>query len=155
MAKQNMGKKGKERFNKKKVPKGERGHRKAPGGPPGGGSPHGAKPGRTRSLLRKKNYGAEPRNRGARKKKGVQVQGGGIQGYDRTQRILLVGEGNLSMARALLRLFEGDGRNLVATTCDTEAELHEARAPQVAAAARARSRRGADAMHACAPPCHA
>ena len=136
MAKQNMGKKGKERFNKKKVPKGERGHKKAPGGPPGGVSPHG--PGRTRSLLRKKNHGAEPRNRGARKKKGGPVQGGGVQGYDASQRILLVGEGNLSMARALLRLFEGNGHNLVATTYDTEAELHEARTPPAAAAARAR-----------------
>ena len=139
MAKQNMGKKGKERFNKKKVPKGERGHKKkAPGGPPGGGSPHGAKPGRTRSLIRKKHYGAEPRNRGARKKKGGPVQGGGVQGYHSGQTILLVGEGNLSMARALLRLFEGNGRNLVATTYDTEAELHEARALPAAAAARAR-----------------
>ena len=66
------------------------------------------------------------------------MQGGGVQGYDRSQRILLVGEGNLSMARALLRLFEGNGRNLVATTYDTEAELQEARAPPAAAAARAR-----------------
>lgn len=129
MAKQNLSKKGVERFKKKKVPKGERGHKKkAPGGPPGGGSPHGAKPGRTRSLLRKKNYGAEKRNRGERKKKKGPPQSGGVQGYDRSQRILLVGEGNLSMARALLRIFEGNGRNLFATTYDTEAELLEARA---------------------------
>jgi hypothetical protein len=42
------------------------------------------------------------------------------------------------MARALLRIFEGNGRNLIATTYDTEAELQEARArarPLAAAAA--------------------
>ena len=137
MAKQNLSKKGVERFKKKKTPKGERGHRKQPGGPPGGASPHGAKPGRTRSLLRKKNYGAEKRNRGERKKKGgAAAASGGIQGYDRSQRLLLVGEGNLSMARALLRLFEGNGRNLIATTYDTEAELQEARMRGCCAAAR-------------------
>jgi len=106
----------------------QRGHRK-PGGPPGGGSPHGATPSHTRSLLRKRKSDAgEKRNRGERKKKTPTVQGGGVQGYSREQSILLVGEGNLSMARALLQLFEGSGHNLVATTYDTEEELQEARA---------------------------
>ena len=46
-------------------------------------------------------------------------------GYEPQQRILLVGEGNFSFARALVRLFGGLGATLVATTHDTEAVVKE------------------------------
>jgi hypothetical protein len=137
MAKQNLSKKGVERFRKKKVPKNERTHKKhgAPGSP---GGPAGKLA--TRSLLRKSKHG-DKRNRGERKKKKTPEQlaiaagnGSGAQGYTRDQKILLVGEGNLSMARALVRLFGGDGRNIVATTFDTEDELKEVRSCHAAAA---------------------
>lgn len=46
-------------------------------------------------------------------------------GYEPQQRILLVGEGNFSFARALVRLFGGLGATLVATAHDTEAVVKE------------------------------
>lgn len=46
-------------------------------------------------------------------------------GYDSSQRVLLVGEGNFSFARALLRLFGGQGSGVVATAFDTEAAVLE------------------------------
>lgn len=46
-------------------------------------------------------------------------------GYDSSQRVLLVGEGNFSFARALLRLFGGRGSGIVATAFDPEATVLE------------------------------
>jgi|APGre2960657444_1045066.scaffolds.fasta_scaffold01819_6 hypothetical protein len=118
MAKQNMSKKGKERFNKKKPPKGEQKRRQTPsyGGP--------AAP---RLVVKKKK--GEHRDRGERKKKGPRAGGEALPlGFsDSSQSVLLVGEGNLSFARALLRLRQGQGANLVATTFDDEQTLLEAR----------------------------
>ena len=42
-----------------------------------------------------------------------------------SQRVLLVGEGNFSFARALLRLFGGQGSGIVATAFDPEATVLE------------------------------
>ena len=47
----------------------------------------------------------------------------------RGSRTLLVGEGNFSFARALVRLFGGDGTRLVATAFDSEEAVLQARAP--------------------------
>ena len=41
-------------------------------------------------------------------------------GFHPARATLLVGEGNLSFARALVRLFDGDGSCLVATAYDSE-----------------------------------
>ena len=41
-------------------------------------------------------------------------------GFHPAQRVLCVGEGNFSFARALARLFDGDGSCLVATAYDSE-----------------------------------
>ena len=46
-------------------------------------------------------------------------------GYEPSQHVLLVGEGNFSFARALLRLFGGQGSGIVATAFDTEAVVLE------------------------------
>jgi hypothetical protein len=127
MAKQNLSKKGVSRFLKKTAPKNERKRKQPPGGAlgtqqrPGSGGLSGRAP-----PPRRSKHAGERRNHGVRKKKGG--SGSLPQGYSTAQRILLVGEGNLSMARALLRLFDGEGANLVATTFDTAESLQEARA---------------------------
>ncbi|KAK3233381.1 hypothetical protein CYMTET_56318 [Cymbomonas tetramitiformis] len=46
-------------------------------------------------------------------------------GYDPLQRILMVGEGNFSFSRALVRLFEGNGFSLLASCFDSEEILHK------------------------------
>ena len=53
--------------------------------------------------------------------------------YDPRRRTLLVGEGNFSFARALVRLFAAEGENLVATAFDSE-ELAVGKYPDAAAA---------------------
>ena len=124
MAKQNMSKKGKERFNKKKPPKGEQKRRQTPsyGGP--------AAP---RLVVKKKK--GEHRDRGERKKKGSRAGGEALPlGFSDSQSVLLVGEGNLSFARALLRLRQGQGANLVATTFDDQQTLLEARSESAVSA---------------------
>ena len=57
----------------------------------------------------------------ARKKAKLAIQeGSGLpHGYHEGQRILLVGEGNFSFARALARLFSGNGENVTATSYDS------------------------------------
>ena len=40
--------------------------------------------------------------------------------YDDSQQILCIGEGNFSFARAVVRLLQYSGQNLVATAYDTE-----------------------------------
>ena len=129
MAKQHMSKKGRERFLKRKTPKNERGHKRHGAAPPPNPAGVGKKKGQQQQLKRHRRPGEPRRTHGARKKKGGAADGGAAmpQGYSLSQRILLVGEGNLSMARALLRLFGGDGSNIVATTYDDEATLREAR----------------------------
>ena len=42
------------------------------------------------------------------------------QGYHSGMNILLVGEGNLSFALALVTLFEGEGANILATSLDRQ-----------------------------------
>lgn len=61
-------------------------------------------------------------------------------------RVLLVGEGDLSFALALARAL-GTGANLVATTYDAEAELREMYAPWVARTLRDLRGLGAAALH--------
>jgi hypothetical protein len=126
MAKQNLSKKGVSRFLKKKTPKNERTRKYGPQAPANGVRPP--------PPRKSKQNAGDRRNHGVRKKKGG--GGGGLpQGYTPQQRILLVGEGNLSMARALVRLFDGDGSNLVATTFDNEEALREARVARLCAPA--------------------
>ncbi len=120
MAKQHLSKKGRERFNKKKPPKGERKRKQPHERPPNNGTGGVA----ARPLHKKKNAGAERRQRSSAKKKRAE---GLPLGFSAAQRTLLVGEGNLSFARALVRLFGGYGANLVATTFDEEEALREAR----------------------------
>ncbi len=60
----------------------------------------------------------------ARRKKAAerQRQAGGLPlGYAAGQRVLAVGEGNFSFARALARLLGGAGAGIVATALDAEA----------------------------------
>lgn len=45
--------------------------------------------------------------------------------YDEYQRILCIGEGNFSFARALVRKLEGQGRLLTATAYDTKETVWE------------------------------
>ena len=53
--------------------------------------------------------------------KAAQAQGDALPlGFHPATRTLLVGDGNMSFARALARLFEGDGSCLVATAYDSE-----------------------------------
>ena len=53
--------------------------------------------------------------------KAAQAQGNALPlGFHPAQRVLCVGEGNFSFARALARLFDGDGSCLVATAYDSE-----------------------------------
>jgi len=46
-------------------------------------------------------------------------------GYDECTKTLLVGEGNFSFARALVRLYNGNGFSLVATAYDSEDVVHK------------------------------
>jgi hypothetical protein len=149
MAKQNLSKKGVSRFLKKKVPKNERTRKYGPQAPANGVRPP--------PPRKSKQHAGERRNHGVRKKKSGAGAGGLPQGYTPQQRILLVGEGNLSMARALVRLFDGDGSNLVATTFDNEEALREARgararAARQACAARAVLGTGGRRLHAAVAP---
>ena len=53
--------------------------------------------------------------------KAAQAQGNALPlGFHPDMHTLLVGDGNMSFARALARLFEGDGSCLVATAYDSE-----------------------------------
>ena len=53
--------------------------------------------------------------------KAAQAQGDALPlGFHHARRVLCVGEGNFSFARALVRLFDGDGSSLVATAYDSE-----------------------------------
>ena len=49
---------------------------------------------------------------------GAATQTGLPHGYHSGQRVLLVGEGNLSFALALSTLFDGEGANILATSLD-------------------------------------
>ena len=49
---------------------------------------------------------------------GAAVETGLPHGYHSGMRVLLVGEGNLSFALALVTLFDGDGANVLATSLD-------------------------------------
>ena len=51
--------------------------------------------------------------------------GGTTVQYDEYQRILCLGEGNFSFARALVRKFEGQGQLLTATAYDTKVTVWE------------------------------
>lgn len=51
---------------------------------------------------------------------GAATQTGLPQGYHSGQNILLVGEGNLSFALALVTLFDGEGGNILATSLDRQ-----------------------------------
>jgi len=45
--------------------------------------------------------------------------------YKSSNRILLIGEGNFSFARALIRHFDGNASSIVATSYDTEFEVRK------------------------------
>jgi 25S rRNA (uracil2634-N3)-methyltransferase len=109
MAKQNMSRKGRERFNKKKPPRGER-LRKAPAAGRGDGGRGGARAGKPKAP------GLQQRQR-VRRPAAVPAL---PLGFAPAQRVLLVGEGDLSFSCALARLFGGDGSRLTVTTYDEE-----------------------------------
>lgn len=114
---------GRERFDKKKPPKGERLRKHAPLPAPTS-SKQGFQLSKQPSGGVRKQLGGKG-DRGARPKKTAAA--GLPLGFSPGQRVLLVGEGNLSFARALLRLLGGHvpPGQLVATTFDSEAALHE------------------------------
>lgn len=99
MAKQNLSKKGVERFEQRRLHKPKVDAKKKKGGPPLDGGV--AKPKSVSQVKKAKNLGK------LRKKPasgGAYGGGGDIlpHGYTPAQRILLVGEGNFSFARALV-----------------------------------------------------
>jgi len=113
MAKQNMSKKGLARFHRKKLPKDA--VRK---------NQHLRQQQLQRAL--DKQHGAA--GAGAKKQpaQGGKLKSGALPlAFAAGKRVLLLGEGNLSFAAALVSLFGGHGHGVVATTYDTESEMRE------------------------------
>jgi Domain of unknown function (DUF2431) len=113
MAKQNLSKKGLARFHRKKLPKDA--VRK---------NQHLRQQQLQRAL--DKQHGAA--GAGAKKQpaQGGKLKSGALPlAFAAGKRVLLLGEGNLSFAAALVSLFGGHGHGIVATTYDTESEMRE------------------------------
>ena len=117
MAKQNLSKKGVQRFNRKKLPKDavrknanlRLQHREA-----------------AQSRVQQQQQ-ASKQQKADGKRKGGDPQAL-PQSFVRGKQVLLVGEGNLSFAHALVaHVLGGDGRGVTATTYDTEEEVTQAR----------------------------
>jgi hypothetical protein len=116
MAKQNLSKKGVQRFNRKKLPKDSV---------------------RKNQNLRlqhreKAQSRAQQQQAASKQQKADGKRKGGdpqalAQSFVRGRQVLLVGEGNLSFAHALVHVLGGDGRGVTATTYDTEQEVIQAR----------------------------